>query len=74
MTIHLHGFICSTPVYEYKGWTFEVSGWSGSWPLRKDWEPRARAGRVFWKVWSEWEDLPDDEKQKTRVGGGCVRF
>ena len=22
----------------------------------------------------EWEDLPDNEKQKTRVGGGCVRF
>ena len=74
MSIHLHGFICSSPVYEYKGWIFEVPGWSGPWPLRKDGELRARAGRKFWKVWSEWEDLPDEEKQKTRVGGGCVRF
>ena len=74
MTIHLHGYICSAPVYEYKGWVFELDYNSGPWPLRKDWELRARAGRVFWKVWSEWEDLPDDEKQKTRVGGGCVRF
>ena len=74
MTTHPHGFICSSPVYEYKGWTFEIPGWSGPWPLRKDGELRARAGRVFWKVWSEWQGLPDEEKQKTRVGGGCVRF
>ena len=74
MTIHLHGFICSAPVYEYKGWTFEIPGWSGPWPLRKDGELRARAGLVFWLAYSEWEDLPDNEKQKTRVGGGCVRF
>lgn len=74
MTTHLHGFICLPVVYEYKGWMFEVHYNSGPWPLRKDGEPRARAGRVFWRVWSEWESLPEDEKQKTRVGGGCVRF
>lgn len=74
MTIHLHGFICSAPVYEYKGWTFEIPGWSGPWPLRKDGEPRKLAGDVFWRVYSEWYALPDDEKQRTRVGGGCVRF
>ena len=68
------GIVCSPRVYEFKGWTFEVSSASGPWPLRKDGELRKRAGRVFWKVYSEWEDLPDDEKQKTRVGGGCVRF
>ena len=74
MTIHLHGFICSSPVYEFKGWTFELNYNSGPWPLRRDGELRKRAGRVFWRVWSEWEDLPEDKKQKTRVGGGCVRF
>lgn len=36
------GFICSHPVYEYKGWTWE-STYSGPWPLRKDGEPMARA-------------------------------
>ena len=74
MTIRLHGFICSAPVYEYKGWTFEVPGWSGPWPLRKDGEERKRAGRVFWRVWSEFEDLTDEQKKACRVGGGCVRF
>ena len=70
----LPGWICHARVYEYKGWTFEVNSASGPWPLRKDGELRARAGRVFWKVWSEWEDLSDEQKQQTRVGGGCVRF
>ena len=74
MTTNLHGFICSSPVYEYKGWTFEDSMHSGPWPLRRDGELRTRAGRVFWRVFSEWQDLPDDEKKRTRVGGGCVRF
>lgn len=68
-----HGLICSHRIFEFKGWTFEESC-CGPWPLRKDGEPRERAGRVFWKVVAEWQDLPEDEKQKTRVGGGCVRF
>lgn len=72
--IELRGFICSPSVYEYKGWLFEDSGYSGPWPLRKDWEPRARAGRVFWKVWGEWQALPETEKRKSRICGGCVRF
>ena len=74
MTTHLHGFICLPVVYEHKGWTWEDSMHSGPWPLRKDGELRKRAGRTFWKVWSEWDDLPENEKKKTRVGGGCVRF
>lgn len=73
MTIQLHGFICSPPVYEFKGWLFEGHYNSGPWPLRKDGEPRKRAGDVFWRVWAEWYALPDDEKKLTRVGGGCVR-
>ena len=68
------GFLCSPRIYEYRGWLWEYSMYSGPWPLRKDGELRKRAGRKFWKMWSEWQDLPDDEKQKTRVGGGCVRF
>lgn len=68
------GIICSPRIYSYKGWTFEVSSASGPWPLRKDGEPRAWAGNVFWRLYSEWDGLPDSEKQQTRVGGGCVRF
>ena len=42
--------------------------------LRKGGEPRKRAGRVFWKVWGEWQALPEEEKRKSRICGGCVRF
>lgn len=45
-----------------------------TWPLRKDGELRKWAGRKFWAAHAEWQDLPEDEKQKTRIGGGCVRF
>ena len=72
--IRITGIVCSSPAYHFLGWTFEIAPGVGPWPLRKDGELRARAGLVFWRVYSEWEDLPDDEKQKTRVGGGCVRF
>ena len=68
------GIICAPKIYEYRGWTWEHSMYSGPWPLRKDGELRKCAGRKFWKVWGEWQDLPDDEQKKTRVGGGCVRF
>ena len=67
------GYICSYPCYTYKGHTFEMT-YSGPWPLRKDGEPRKRAGRVFWKVWGEWQALPEEEKRKSRICGGCVRF
>ena len=53
----LHGRIRSARVYEFKGWAFEVSSSSGPWPLRKDGGLRKRAGRVFWRVYSEWEGL-----------------
>jgi hypothetical protein len=68
------GIVCSPRIYSYKGWTFEINSASGPWPLRKGGELRARAGRVFWKVWSEFEDLTDEQKKDCRVGGGCVRF
>lgn len=75
MSTHLHGFICSAPVYEYNGWTFELNYNCGPWPLRKDGMPwERRPSSAFWDAMREWEDLPDNEKQKTRVGGGCVRF
>ena len=72
--MNIRGIICSPRIYAFKGWTFEVSSYSGPWPLRNDGELRKRAGDVFWLLWSEWEDLPDDEKKRTRVGGGCASF
>ena len=68
------GFFCSSPVYEFEGWTFEYSQAVDPWPLKKDGEPRKRAGDVFWAVFSRFAALSDKEKTKHRVGGGCERF
>lgn len=66
-----YGYLCSTPVYKYRGWLFEF-GYDGLWPLCKDGTPRKRCGAAFLKVFSEWRHEPDREKY--RVGGGCEPF
>jgi hypothetical protein len=70
----MSGFVCYVPVYEYKGWMFEMSMRSGPWPLRKNGELRRRAGRKFFAVASEFAKLTDEQKKACRVGGGGVRF
>lgn len=67
------GWVCSPRIYEYKGWVFEF-GPVGCWPLKKDWEPRKRAGRKFWAVVGDFMELSEDERTQYRVGGGCQQF
>ena len=67
------GYICGTPIYEYKGWLFEY-GYGGPWPLTKDLEQRKKCGDKFLSVFSEWYDLGEKEREKFRVGGGCQQF
>jgi hypothetical protein len=68
------GFICSAHLYEYNGWLFEESMASGPWPLKKNGDPRKRAGKRFYDMYSEFDALPDDEKAKYFIGGGCERI
>ncbi len=63
------GFLCSPRIYEYAGWTFEFPAYGPPWPLRKDGEPRARAGRKFYRDIEPF--LNSREQKKHRVGGGC---
>ena len=69
----MNGFICLTPIYKYEGWIFEY-GHTGCWPLRKNFEPRKRAGRKFYSMLKAFMDLPEDEQKTYRVGGGCIEF
>lgn len=62
--------ICGPRVYEYKGWIFQFHDYTGCWPLRKDWEPRKRAGDRFYAMIGEFLEEPD--REKFRVGGGCI--
>ena len=68
------GFICGPRIFEFKGWLFEVSDHSGPWPLKKNGDPRERAGRTFYKMYSEFTFLTEDEQDACRVGGGCQRI
>ena len=70
----MQGFICGPRVYEYDGWFFEVHGYCGPWPLRKDGDPRVHAGPRFWAMLARWDALSEAEQETHRVGGGCVRL
>jgi hypothetical protein len=65
MIIHV-----SIPVfYEFDGWKFEYSRTKpfGPWPLKKDFEPRARAGKKFYQMFGRFIALPEKEQEKFRV-------
>lgn len=67
MMIHL----CIPRQYLYKGVSFEFATMVGPWPLKKDGEPRARAGRGFYAKIGPWLKMTREEQEKFRVGGGC---
>jgi hypothetical protein len=54
-------------IYRFKGFTFEHHRYCGPCKLKKDLEPAKRDGRKFWDAWSEWNELTDEEKEKTRI-------
>ena len=55
--------------YEFEGWKFEYDRNKplGPWPLKKDLEPRARAGRKFYDMFFRFNLLTEDEQEKLRI-------
>lgn len=55
--------------YKFNGWLFEYDRNKpfGPWPCRKDWEPREKAGRRFYKVFAKFDELSIEEQEKYRV-------
>lgn len=56
-------------IYGYEGWIFEYDRNKpfGPWPLKKDYEPRARAGARFYAVFNRFLELPEDEQELLRL-------
>lgn len=56
-------------VYLFKGWLFEYDRNKpfGPWPLKKDHEPRKRAGKKFYYMFDEFDSLPVKEQENLRV-------
>ena len=71
---HVTGFLCGPRIYQYDGWYFENHFYCGPWPLKKNGDPRKRAGRVFFKMFDRFSKLDKEEQQKHCLGGGCVAF
>ncbi len=69
----MSGFLCGPKLYKYAGWFFEF-GYCGPWPLRKNSDPRKRAGRKFYKDIQPFVNMTDEQKQEYRAGGGCRQF
>lgn len=68
------GFICSTRRYRFNGWYFEWHSFCGPHPLKKDGDPRVRAGKKFFADIEELISMNDEDRMKHCVGGGCQRF
>lgn len=68
------GFVCQPIIYEFKGWTFELTHHSGPWPLNKDGDPRECAGRTFYKMYDEFSKLTEEGQDVCRIGSGCQRI
>ncbi|NQU44517.1 hypothetical protein HQ520_14595 [bacterium] len=67
----MNGFLCSPRRYNFGGLDFEY-GYCGPWPLCQDGELRKRAGRTFYDRIQPWLDMSEAEREKYRIGGGCV--
>lgn len=69
-----HGHFCMPKEYKFEGVSFEFSPAIGPWPLKKDGEPKKRAGKKFYALYDRFAKLPETEREKFRTGGGCIWF
>ncbi len=51
--------VCFSPIYEHtfngRHFRFEVTGFGGPWPVRRDGEPFKIVPTTFWPVFEDWE-------------------
>lgn len=65
MIIH----VATCKFYKFQGLIIEYDRNKpfGPWPCRKDFEPKQRAGRKFYKIFAEFSELSIEEQEKLRV-------
>lgn len=70
----MHGFICSSPIYRYEKWTFEIHSYCGPCPLTVDYDPYVNIPPRFWEMIDRFNELSIKEKEKLKVhNSGCQR-
>lgn len=71
----MSGIMCSSSQFEFEGWYFEFHRYCGPWPLKKNGDPRKRAGNKFYKMYDKFSKLSPKQQEKYMVyKGGCVSF
>lgn len=67
MAVIIH--ISMPTFYEFEGWTFEYSRNKpfGPWPVKKDLEPRARAGKKFYDMFDRFAHLTEREQERYKL-------
>jgi len=68
------GIACSRPRYQYSGYYFEYSEYTGFCKLNKEGEPAKKQGDKFFQTMEKFLKLSVKQKRQYRVGGGCQRF
>ena len=67
-------WLCRPKEYEFEGVIFEISPMIGPLPLKKNGDPKKRAGKKFYTIFKRFDSLPIEEQKKYKTGGGCVRI
>lgn len=71
----ISGIVCSSPVYHFEGWTFEINKISGPWPCTALGNPFKRAGNKFWDMIDKFNSIPSPVREEFCIDrGGCMRF
>lgn len=68
------GIMCIANQYEYEGVQFEIARGGEPIKLRKDGELCKRMSTAFYDLYDRFRVLSDEEKQKSKIRGGCFRF
>lgn len=59
--------VTCSDVYRFKGFTFSMHSYLGPSKLNKNFDEAKRTGRAFWKAFTEWNKLTDDQKRETLI-------
>ena len=69
------GFICSSPIFKYEMWTFEIHSFCGPCPLNDDFDPIESIKPEFWEMIERFNLLSKKEREKCKIHtGGCQQF
>ena len=57
--------------YTFAGVNFEMT-YCGPWPIKRNGDPKKRAGRRFYRRIEDWIAMSDADREIYRTGGGNV--